>query len=53
MESARQALRAQPGLSPERAAAIEQRVAEGFYDRPEVTAETAGRLADAFTGRPS
>lgn len=50
VETARQALRAQPGLSDERAAEIKQRIADGFYDRPDVVAATADRLAGALRG---
>ena len=50
VEAARTALRAQPGLSDERATEIRQRVADGYYDRPEVIAETADKLAGAFRG---
>ncbi len=45
VESARAALRAEGDLTPERVARLQQRVEEGFYDRPEVVATVAERAA--------
>lgn len=50
VETARKALHEQPGLSEERTAQIKQRLAEGYYDRPDVVAATADKLAGAFSG---
>ena len=46
VDAARRALRDQPGLSEARLAELRERVADGYYDRPEVVDATAARLAD-------
>lgn len=45
VSAAQRALHAQPEMSAERADEIRQRLADGFYDRPDVVAATAERLA--------
>lgn len=48
VETARSALAELPGLSDERLAELQQRVADGYYDRPEVVAATAAQVARSF-----
>ncbi|MDT0632353.1 hypothetical protein RQM47_11770 [Rubrivirga sp. S365] len=52
VDAARRALHARPGLSDERLAELQQRVADGHYDRPEVVDATAARLAGDLRGEP-
>ena len=53
VEQARAALNDLPGLSDDRVAELRQRVEEGYYDRPDVIAATAERVAQALTGETS
>lgn len=44
---AERAVKVEEGLSAERLAEIESRIADGFYDSPEVVNEVARRLVDS------
>lgn len=52
VDAARRALHARPGLGDERLAELQQRVADGYYDRPDVVDATAARLAGDLRGEP-
>lgn len=48
LDDAREALHTLASMSPERASALRERIAEGYYDKPEVIEAVASKLAAAL-----